>query len=408
MLRTLTAAALLLCTPSFAEGFSFHGTTFRVGPFPVDIVAADLNGDGILEIVTANRGHLSDPSEERPADDQLSYLLATEPMNYATQPQLRTGFGPYAIAVANIDALKAPDLVVVNFMAARDRDVTLLRNLGENLFEPQHFGVDDEALLYTQRRDGDNNPVFTVPGLTSVAVSDFDRDGYRDAIAAGWSSDVLVYFPGDLNAYFGTPTLISMEGSPRNIVLNDFDEDGNMDLAVTLYRTGEIALLQGDGKGGFEEVNRFSSRGALPTALAVEDFNGDGRRDIAVAHRHADDSVVVFYREKDFLFPVAQEISLGEDRKKIEAGIRDLEVADFNGDQKPDLAVSCSVSQKVVILTNTTDSSSAAIASFKRDSYSVKTGSPQALCAGDFNGDGRVDIAVTLWDENRVALLMGR
>lgn len=182
-MRVILLIVLLLCNSSFAEGFSFHGTTFRVGPYPTDIVAVDLNGDDIPEIVTTNRGDLSDPSDERPASDQLSYLVATKPLEYSTQPQLRTGFGPYALVAANIDALKATDLVVANFMAARNRDLTLLRNLGENIFEPHHFSVDNEALRYTQRLDADDAPVFTEPGLTSLAVADIDRDGYRDAIA---------------------------------------------------------------------------------------------------------------------------------------------------------------------------------------------------------------------------------
>lgn len=400
---------ITLCVSSLAygDGFVFHGTTFRVGPFPTDIAAVDMNGDGIPEIITANRGHLSDPAEERPADDQLSYLVAKEPLEYVAQPQLRTGFGPYALEVVNIDALKAPDLVVANFMATRNRDLSLLRNLGEDLFEVIDFEVDDEQLQYAQRRDGVGNPVFTVPGFTSLTVHDFDGDGYRDAVVTGWSSDIVAYFPGDPEAYFGEPVLSPVFGSPRDVVAHDFDGDGRRDLAVSLYRSGEIALLRGLEGGRFEEVNRFASRGALPTSIVLDDFNGDGRMDLAVSHRHADDSIVLFYRDDDFQFPVAQEIVLGEDRKKIEAGIRDIEAVDFNNDRRPDLVVSCAESATIVTLTNVSQEN-AAIASFERTSYSVRRGVPYSLCAADFNGDGRVDIGVTLWEEDRVALLMGR
>ncbi|MFP6582358.1 MAG: FG-GAP-like repeat-containing protein [Candidatus Hydrogenedentota bacterium] len=401
------AIGLLVAGSVWGDGFRFHSSTFRVGPFPTSIAAADLNGDGIPEIVTANRGHLSDPSDEIPGGEELSLLVATKKLAYVAEPPLSAGFGPYAVAIANIDALKEPDLVVVNFMATRNRDLSLLRNIGDNLFEPHHFGVDDEALRYTQRRDGVGNPVFTTPGLTALVIDDFDRDGYRDVVATGWSSDTLVYFPGDADTYFGVPVLVPIAGNPRDLASHDFDRDGNKDLVIALYSTNEIALLKGNGDGTFEEVNRFSSRGTLPSSVALGDINGDGKKDLIVGHRHADDSVVIFYGDGKFEFSVAQELLFGEDRKKIESDIRDVLVEDFNEDGKPDLAIGCAASRKIIILTNTTKKD-ASLGTFKREKYTVKKGSPQALCSADFNGDGKLDIGVALWDENRVTLLLGR
>ena len=92
----------------------------------------------------ARRRHLRDTI---PADDELSFLVATEPLKYLSQPKLSTGFAPYAIALVNIDALKAKDLLVANFMATKNRDLTLLRNLGNNIFEPIHFEVNDEEAI---------------------------------------------------------------------------------------------------------------------------------------------------------------------------------------------------------------------------------------------------------------------
>ena len=163
-----------LCMNAWADGFRFHPTTYRVGPYPISIAAGDLNGDGIPEIVTANRGALSDPSDERPAGDEISLLTTSDTkLDYESKPPLKSGFGPYAIAIANIDALKAPDIVAVNFMATKDRDLSLLRNIGEDLFEPHHFGIRDDGLDYVQRRDAVGSPLFTVPGLTALAVADF-------------------------------------------------------------------------------------------------------------------------------------------------------------------------------------------------------------------------------------------
>lgn len=400
---------LLLSAANAANGDTFkkQNTSYPIGPYPTDIVAGDLNGDGIPEIVTTNRGHLSDPTDTIPADDQLSYLLATKPLEYVAQTQLRTGFAPYAIAMVNIDALKAKDLLVANFMATKNRDLTLLRNLGNNIFEPIHFGVDDEKLRYLQHRDAAGKPTFTTPGFTALAVEDFNDDGYRDVVATGWSSDVIFYFPGVEEGYFTTPIPTKVTGGPRDIVIHDFNDDGKKDLAIALYRTHEILILEGTGDGKFQEVNRFASHGKLPIALKLGDMNGDGKLDLVVGHRHADDSVVIFYRESDFHFPLIQEILIGKDRKTIEHGIRDIHVADYNGDGKQDLSLACESSSDVYVLINTR-SAKAEIASFKQERYTFKNGAPHALCAADFNGDGKIDLGVALWDEFRVALLLNR
>lgn len=408
MSRLLMGVLLvLIASPCAAQTFVRHTEWLKVGPHVTSMVAADLDGDGLPEIVTADRGRLADPREERPAQDQLSYLVGGKDLAYVALPQLRTGFGPYRVVVANVDALKAPDLVVANFHATRNRDLTLLRNLGGNLFEPLHFKVPDEGLRYTKMRDGDGVPIFTTPGLTSLLVEDVNGDGYRDAIATGWCSDILVYFPGTPETYFGEPTLTRVEGGPRDVAAADFDGDGALDLAMTLYSTNEIALWKGDGKGHFTEVERFASRGRLPNRIVIEDMNRDGRPDLVVSHSHADDSIVLFYGSGGFRFGLSQEILLGDERGAVEYEIRDLVVADFNRDGKADIAAACSAAGRVVVLINEAEDQRIP-QPFRRENYGYKEAKPRALCVSDFNGDGRPDLGVALWEVNSVALLLGR
>ena len=108
-----------------------------------------------------------DVREERPAEDHISYLIGRPDLAFESQPPLPCGFGPYRVVVANIDALKAPDILAVSFHAVRNRDLTLLRNIGDGLFEPHSFSVPDDGLKYVQERDAEGLPLFSTPGLTA-------------------------------------------------------------------------------------------------------------------------------------------------------------------------------------------------------------------------------------------------
>lgn len=389
-----------------AQTFFRSDIALSTGPNVVAIAVADLNEDGLPEIVTADRGRLFDPHDERPANDQLSFFVAAEPLEYVPQPQLRVGFAPYAIRVVNVDALRAPDIVAVSFMASRDRDMTLFRNLGENLFEPLAFSVPDDDVRYARMLDGAGEPVYTMPGLTAVEVYDFDDDGYRDAVATAWSSDVLVYFPGHIDEYFSKPRMIPLPGAPRGLVRADFNRDGHQDLAVALYATGEICILQGDGEGGFTPATTFDSRGDLPALLATGDFDADGVVDLLVAHVHGDDSLVVFRGTEEGEFPVSQELLFGEDRAAIEFEVRGMAVADFDGNGRPDIAVAGFESREVVVLMN--EQGRGFPLEFRREFYRFKEGRPRAVTAADLTGNGKLDLAVSLWETDRIEFLLQR
>jgi len=403
----LIADAAGTANKTSAGTFEVQSKRYRVGPNPISVALADLNDDGILDILAANRGPLRDIRDERPAEENLSYLVGRADGGFDSQPPLPCGFGPYQVVVANIDALRAPDIVVANFHEVRNRDLTLLRNLDAGVFEPHHFTVPDDALRYTQMRDSEGQPVFSMPGLTAVAVADVNGDGYRDALATGWSSDVLVQFPGHPENYFADAIITVCAGRPRDLALEDLDGDGVLDLAVTLYNTDEIAILKGSGKGTFDLVDKFSSRGKMPQRIRAADVNGDHRRDLVVTHAQTGDSIVVFLGDGDFHFSVAQEIQLGTDRFHREIGVEDLVVRDFNGDDKPDIALACADAGAVILLRNTTDGKSLPLR-FEKEVFAFEGGAPHALAAGDITRDGKPDLAVALWGADSIGLLINR
>lgn len=377
-----------------------------VGSRPVSLVLADLTGDGRPEIITANRGHLTDPSEEVPANDEVSILVAGDDLAYTHGAQLETGFAPYDVVAVNVDGQRALDLVVANFMAQRGRDLSIFRNLGERHFEPVHYNVPTDSLTYHRHKYSNNTPLFTLPGLTSVAVARFDRDEFRDAIATGWSSDVLVYFQGVADTYFKDPVFLDSTGGPRDVQIADLDKDGNLDLVTTQYSSGEIAIWRGDGQGGFEEVKRFLSGGALPHKVRIDDLDRNGWYDLVVSHAFTEDSVVIWYGEAEMRFDRLFKLEAGEDRTKLEHDIRDIVLGDFDGNGWLDIAAACAVSRQCIVWLQQKRVDGAA--PFRKEVYTFKEseGEPHALAAHDVDGDGDMDLGVALWRSNAVTFLL--
>ncbi len=399
------AAACLLAATAGAQAFKKHGAWFPVGPNPSAIIAVDVNGDGVPEIVTADRGRLADPREAVPAHDQLSLLVRGEGTSFARLHQLSTGFGPYCLEAANIDGQGGTDIVVGNFMASQDKGITLLRNIGDFLFEPAHFATGGDGLAYTKMRDGDGLPIFPTPGITALAVEDLNGDGHPDVLCTGWSSDVLVFLPGAAEGYWGAARVTRAPGGPRDLVLVDLDDDGKRDAAVAMYSDHAIALWKGDGTGAFVETARFGSRGKLPRKIRAADMNGDGKADLIVAHRQADDSASIFFGGAPFEYGVSQEVSLQREKRGIRFGIEDLLVADLDGDGRQDLALAAAEAGEVAVLLQEPGKGPLPL-SFRRESYAYEDASPHALCRGDFNSDGKPDIGVALWGADSVALLL--
>jgi hypothetical protein len=131
--------------------------------------------------------------------------------------------------------------------------------------------------------------------------------------------------------------------------------------------------------------------GSGPSALAIADLNSDGRADIAVSNQNSN-SVSVLLNTTPFgattaSFGAQQTFQVGNSPQSIAA-------CDFNGDGKPDLAVSNFSDNSISILTNQTTISGSVPAFAAQQTYAAGTG-PQGIAVGDFAGVGGSDIAVS-------------
>ena len=366
--RPLTAALRIeLCEdrtlPSFLGGVSFDANAA-----PQAVVTADLNNDGIADLVVVNQG------DAQGAHSGVSVLMGNGDGSFKPAQNLAAGDHPFAVAVGDLQGDGYPD------------DLVVANSHGNNLT----IWVRNSAGVFLPR------PAVTVGSSPeSVVLGDFNGDGITDIVVANTNSNSLSIIQGDGDGYFEPPQTIALGFSPRALVTGDFNGDGNLDLAV-VGRNGSVNVLLGNGDGTFA-TGQVLTAGTNPQAIVAGDFNADGLTDLAVANAGSN-TVSVFLGQGDGTFQAAGDFAAG-------ANPQGLAVGDFNGDGLTDLAVAdggdaMGHGQGVSILFGAGDGT------FQLAGSVLAGTLPQAVAAGDFNGDGLTDLAVANNGGNNVSVLL--
>ncbi len=228
-------------------------------------------------------------------------------------------------------------------------------------------------------------------GMTPIAVTvaDFNLDGKPDLLVVNYALASVAVLLGDGAGGFGPPINSTVFSRPVAVAVGDFNRDGKPDIVVASFSAYAVWVLLGNGDGSFGLAAQ-QTVGDHPDAVVVADFNGDGKLDIAAANYNSS-SVSVLLGNGDGSFQPAVNYPVGNHPTSIAVG-------DFNSDGKLDLVTANgSVS---VLLGNGNGTFQPAV------NYTVGT-YPQSVVVGDLNADGKPDLAVSNGSSNNISVLLG-
>ncbi|HNG30477.1 MAG TPA: FG-GAP-like repeat-containing protein, partial [Blastocatellia bacterium] len=409
---TVTSPMTTGCaTPSFGGA-----TNFAAGSQPVSVAAGDFNLDGKPDLVVANG-----------AANNVSVFLGNGTGSFGAATNFAAGTQPRGVAVGDFNLDGKPDLAVANNLTT----LTLLLGNGAGGFgAPTNFTVgfgqvsvavgdfnlDGKPDLVTANGGNSNVSVLLGNGAGSfgaatnfatgtnanfVAVGDFNLDGKPDLVTANPGSDNVSVLLGNGAGSFGAASNFTVGTNPWGVAVGDFNSDGSPDLAVANLNSANVSVLLGNGAGSFGAATNFAT-GTTPRFVTVGDFNQDGKTDLATANDNAvsSNNVSVLLGNGAGSFGAATNFLAGNRPTALAVG-------DFNLDGRPDLSVANFGSGDASVLLNTCNGTPCSGTSFAGATNFTAGTTPRSVAVGDFNLDGKSDLAVANNGTNNVSILIG-
>ena len=350
---------------------------------------------------------------------------------FAAPSNVGVGTAPSSIAIGDFDRDGKLDMAVADGL---DNTVRILPNsgavvptlvVGSNVnggasaIVTADFNGDGKLDLAVVDQGNNKVAIFTGDGLggftgpvtinvgsspEAIVVGDFNNDGKPDLAVVNNGGNSVSILTNNGSSGFTVTSTLTVGTSPFAVATGDFNGDGKLDLAVANGGDGTVLILFGTGAGGFNNGGTFSAgAGSDPDSIAVGDFDGDGILDLAVGDDN-NAQVVIMTGKGDGTFPQRTAYIVGDTSF---ANPFYVTAGDFNGDGKLDLAIADNGDGEVSVLLN--DGSGGFL---KRTNYLTGSGGgssfPNSVNAGDMNGDGRLDLVVTNFAESTISILSGK
>jgi hypothetical protein len=346
-------------------------TTYNVGPQVNAVLAADFNGDGVADLAIPYSG----ATAQGAPPGAVGILINNGDGTFKPAVAVSAGIAPTGISGLDLNHDNILDLVVTDSSSS---SVFVLLGKGDGTFNP--------AVPYA-----------TGTGSIAVTIADFNGDGIPDIAATAFDKTASILL-GNGNGTFKPRTSFAIGQYARDIAAGDFNKDGELDLAVMNSADQTVSVFTGDGGGGFQAMSSYVT-GYNAGSLVVTDYNGDGNLDILVGQGDARLITPDYDTQHiDFLLGRGDGTFQGLSTSGSRAnGLTFIAAADFNGDGKIDVVSNQSLSTNLFFFAGGANSSFAATPTTLAVGPAADT-YPSNAATGDFNGDGKPDLAVALGD----------
>ncbi len=312
----------------------------------------DLNGDGLLDIVLAKGRHW-------PLRDVV--LFGDGKGHFRPGPPLPNAADrSYSAPLADLD--KDGDLDIVLSNDRPDPKVILLNDGHGRFTAGGTFG----------------DPKWST---RNVSAADLNGDGYPDIVVANRPGPSYVCW-NDRRAHFDCRVL-GPETS-ATILTGDMDGDGFPDVIVACRDDCQSVIYFNDGKGNFPRKAAFGPARSSTRAMAIADFDGDGRLDIAACHEN--EGLYVYFNSGKGAFGTGLAIA-GRDALPYS-----MLAADLNRDGKPEIIVGYVGAPGAVYFNDGTGRK------YTRVTFGDSRGAIYGLAAADLDGDGYPDLVAARSD----------
>jgi hypothetical protein len=341
-------------------GFVPHGEALA-GDQARHATAADLNGDGDIDLVVVTEG--------------LALFENDGTGRPHAGPRLETDPFPIAAACGDLDGDGDQDIAAIHSTTPR---VVIFFNRGEGVF----------PVLPDSRVDVGNQQ-------SALALADVEGDGDQDLLCTAWvpgfPSKVLTVSRNDGSGIFASPEIHSMGSIGASLVAADLDGDGSIDAVVD--RANRIEYLRNAGDGTFEMPVEVGAASRVKH-LVTGDIDLDGNEDIAAV---SDEHIFIAFNDGGGSFPTERAIPIGGRLEPVILALLDLSL-----DGAPDVAVARRSDRDLRLLINL------GTREFLEVPAPSISGTPAYVLGAEMDGDGRDDIVLVKTLPGTAAVLLNK